>query len=451
MTRAMFDVPRCLDVERFQVGEPGVALPPSRGWRAAWDATGPPGGTALFRRRVVQECVDTVAVLRTYREPLEGETWTIPGESEQRLLAQVNAIIGLGPKALDQVAELALDDDLPDPHRVFASLFILSCVGGEHWLPAMRRIFVTAVMRHPQEAGAAVEAMGLGPHAGIDSGMALLLDDPHARLRAAAVRVLAYRGTLPEAAWVQAMREEDVGVLAAALNAPLRGYDDALCEQGLARVLDSGSELLVRLALRAGASLRLPRTRALAATLATRDPAWADSAHAFALHADLADSRRLGAMLQGPGRAHAARAAGVLGSATLVPALLDLLDDPDCLPQELALSQRALWLIAGLPAGDANAMRRAWAARAGSFRDDLRYRVGQPFHPSGLVQLLRSTEGSRALRQDWYAELAGATGWRIPRFSPFDFVGVQHAALRRLDAWVGEASPRRAAPMAAVH
>ena len=447
MNRAMFDVPRCLDVERFHVGEPGVAVPPGRGWRAAWSEASPQGGTAVFRRRVVQECVDTVAVLRTYREPLEGETWTTPGESEQRLLAQVNAIIGLGPTALDQVAELALDDDLPDPHRVFASLFILACAAGEHWLPAMRRIFVTAVMRHPQEAGAAVEAMGLAPHAGIDSGMVLLLDDPHARLRAAAVRVLAYRGTLTETAWVQAMRDEDVGVLAAALNAPLRGYDDRLCEQALMRALDSESELLVRLALRAGASLRLPRTRACAASLAARDPAWADAVHAFALHADLADSRRLSAMLQGPGRAHAARAAGVLGSATLVPALLSMLDDPECLPQELAHAQRALWLIAGLPAGDANTMRQAWAARAGAFRDNLRYRVGQPFHPAVLVQLLKGPEGSRAVRQDWYAELAGATAWRIPRFSPYDFVGVQQGVLRRLDAWVGESSPHHATPL----
>jgi len=448
MTRAMFDVPRCLDVERFQVGAPGVSLPPSRGWRSAWDAPPQRGGTAAFRHRVVQECLDTVAVLRTYREPLEGEMWTTPGESEQRLLAQVNAILGLGHAALDEVARLALDDDLPDPHRVFASLFILSCAAGERWLPAMRRIFVTAVMRHPQEAGAAVEAMGLGPHAGIDGGMLLLLNDPQARLRAAAVRVLAYRGTLAETAWVQAMRDEDVGVLAAALTAPLRGYDDRLCEQGLVRALDSESELLVRLALRAGASLGLPRTRALAANLATHDPAWADAAHAFALHADLADSRRLGAMLQGPGRGHAARAAGVLGSATLVPALLSLLADSECLPRELALAQRALWLIAALPAGDANEMQRAWAARAGAFRDDLRYRLGQPFHPAVLVQLLKGPEGSRAARQDWYVELAGATAWRIPRFSPYDFVGVQQAALRRLDASVSESSPRRTAPVA---
>lgn len=450
MTRAMFDVPRCLDVERFQVGAPGVALTSSRGWRAAWGGGASRGGTGEFRRRVVQECLDTVAVLRTYREPLEGETWITPAASEQRLLAQVNAILGLGESALEQVAGLALDDDLPDPGRVFAALFVLACAGGERWLPLMMRIFVTAVMRNPQEAGAAVEAMGLGPHPAIDPGMVLLLDDPHARLRAAAVRVLAYRGALAEPAWVRAMRDEDVGVLAAALNAPLRGYDDRVCEHEFLRPLESGSELLVRLSLRAGASLRLPRTHAFAAGLALRDPAWADSAHALALHADLADARRLRPLFEGMGRGHAARAAGVLGCASLVPDLLSLLDDPECLPQELVLAQRALWLIAGLPPGDAKQMRQAWATHAGAFRDDLRYRVGQPFHVAGLVQLLKLPEGSRAMRQDWYLELAGASAWRLPRFSPYDFVGVQQAALRRLDAWVSEMSPRRAV-VTAVH
>jgi hypothetical protein len=443
----MFDVPRCLDVERFHVGNPGVELPPSDGWRTAWGERASRSGTVEFRRRAVQECLDTVAVLRSYREPLEGETWMTPAESEQRLLAQVNAILGLGPQALDKVAELAIDEDLPDPGRVFASLFVLSCTGGERWLPAMRRIFATAVMRHSQEAGAAVEAMGLGPHSGIDTDMAPLLSDSHARLRAAAVRVLAYRGTLSEAAWVQAMRDDDVGVVAAALSAPLRGYDDRLCEQGLLRVLGSDSELLVGLALRAGASLRLPCTHARAASLAMRDPAWADSAHALALHADLADERRIEALLYGPGRAHAVRAAGVVGSALLVEPLLALLDNPDGPPQERALAQHALWLITGLPAGDARQIRQAWAARAGAFRRGVRYRAGQAFHAAGLVQLLKLPGATRTARQDWYLELAGTTAWCVPRFSPYDFVGVQQSGLHRLDDWVAK-SPHAGSAMA---
>jgi len=444
----MFDVPRCLDVERFHVGNPGVELPPSEGWRAAWGERASRDGTAEFRRRAVQECLDTVAVLRSYREPLEGETWMTPAESEQRLLAQVNAILGLGPVALEQVAQLAIDEDLPDPGRVFASLFVLSCAAGERWLSAIRRIFAVAVMRHAQEAGAAVEAMGLGPHPGIDACMLLLLDDPQARLRAAAVRVLAYRGTLSEPAWVQAMRDDDIGVLAAALNAPLCGYDDRLCEQGLLRALGGDNELLVRLALRAGASLRLPCTHARAANLAMRDPAWADSAHALALHADLADERRIEAMLYGPGRGHAVRAAGVMGSASLVEPLLTLLDDPTSSPQEHALVQRALWLIAGLPAGDARQIREAWAACAGAFRSGVRYRVGRVLHVSGLAQLLKLPEAARAVRQDWYVELAGATAWHAPRFSAYDFVGVQQSSLRRLDSWVADSALRPGTAMA---
>jgi hypothetical protein len=450
MTRAMFDVPRCLDVEHVHVGDPAVAQTRSEGWREAWGTRARQGGTREFRRRVVQECLDTVAVLRSYREPLEGETWMTPGDSEQRLLAQVNAILGLGPAALEQVAGLALDDDLPDPGRVFAALFVLSCAGGERWLPVMRRLFVAAVERNPQEAGAAVEAMGLGPHAGIDALMAPLLEDPGARLRASAVRVLAFRGTLGEAAWARAMRDDAGGTLSAALNAPLHGYDDRVCERALQPWLGSDSEVLVRLMLRAGAGLRLPCTRALAAGLAQRDPAWADSAHALALHADLADAPRLQAMLHGPGGGHAVRAAGVLGSVSLVEPLLAMIEEPEVPPPVAALAQRALWSIAGLPAGDPKQARAAWGQRADAFRADARYRVGQPFHPAVLVGLLKRPEATRAARQDWYLELAGATAWRIPRFSPHDFVGVQHHGLRRLDDWVASSASRRN-PAIALH
>jgi hypothetical protein len=142
------------------------------------------------------------------------------------------------------------------------------------------------------------------------------------------------------------------------------------------------------------------------------------------------------------------RAAGVLGSATLVEPLLALLDRPEGQPQERALVQRALWLIAGLPAGDAGHMRQAWAARAGGFRSGVRYRVGQAIHAAGLVQLLKSPEPMRAARQDWYLELAGATAWRVPRFSAYDFVGMQQASLRRLDEWAIEPTSRQGAAMA---
>lgn len=67
------------------------------------------GGTTAYRQQAVTECLDTAAVLRAYREPLEGETWLIPSGSERRLLAQANVIIALGPQALAQVAALSLD------------------------------------------------------------------------------------------------------------------------------------------------------------------------------------------------------------------------------------------------------------------------------------------------------------------------------------------------------
>src|SRR6185436_1659252 len=106
------------------------------------------------------------------------------------------------------------------------------------------------------------------------------------------------------------------------------------------------------------------------------------------------------AMLHGPARGHAVRAAGVLGSISLVEPLLALLDDPQGPPQERLLVQRALWMVAGLPPGDARQTRRAYAERADAFHADGRFRLGQPFHPAVLVQMLKLPEMTRGARQD---------------------------------------------------
>ncbi len=167
MPRAMFDVPHCVDADAVFVGAPAEVPAAGRGWRASWSDWPADGGTAAFRRRAVAECFDTLAVLRGYREPLAGETWLLPAASNSGSLAQAGTpYYTAGAPALDQVAGLALDADLPDPGRVFAGVFLLGCVAGPGWLPVLRRIFVGAVQRHPEEAAAAVEAACLAPHPG---------------------------------------------------------------------------------------------------------------------------------------------------------------------------------------------------------------------------------------------------------------------------------------------
>jgi hypothetical protein len=439
MPRALFDVPQCVDAEAVFVGAPAATPVAGSGWRAAWTDWPAEGGTAVFRRRAVEECLDTLAVLRGYREPLEGETWLVPAESEQRLLAQVNAIVAAGAPALDQVAQLALDADLPDPGRVFASVFVLSCVAGEQWLPVLRRIFVAAVLRHPEEAGAAVEAACLVPHPGLDDLARGLLEAPETPLRSAAVRVLAYRRALEQAAWERALRDPQQRVVLAALGLPLQGLDPDACEPALQRVLEAGSEPVVRAALRCGASLRLCASQARAASLARGDPSWADAALALALHGDLADAPRLRAMLASAQRAHAVQAAAVLGSAALVPDLTELLASPDAVGPERALVQRAIAAITGWPEEDAPALRRAWSERGHAFSTLRRYRGGRVLDASHLHALLASPAGrAREERQQLYLELCACTRGRLPRFSAYDFVGVQQRSLRRIAGWLAQ-------------
>ena len=450
MGHAMFDVPCCVELDAAFVGAPAVPLPPERGWRGAWGDWASDGGTASFRGRAVRQCLDTVAVLRGYREPMAGETWLLPAESEQRLLAQVSAILAVGAPALQTVAGLALDADLPDPGRVFASVFVLGCVAGAAWLPDLQRIFTEAVRRDPLEAAAAVEAACLAPHPGIDGALQPLLEAPEAALRSAAVRVLAFRGSLGAAAWERALRDPQPRVVLSALAGPLRGFAPEPAEPALRRVLEGGGEPLVRAALRCGASLRLRATQAWAATLASRDPSFAEAALALALHGDLTDAPRLRSLLQAAQRGHAVQAIAVLGSAALVPDLVDLLASPDAGGPERALVQRAIAAITGWPEEEAPQLRRAWSERGQAFSRGLRYRHGKALDAAHLHALLADPSGrAREERQQLYLELCGCTQGRLPRFSAYDFVGVQQRALRRLRAWLGERRPTAAATVPA--
>ena len=140
MINALLDVPRCLDLAACHVGAPRADMAREQDSSRFWQATEGARGTVVFRQRAVEQCLDTAAVLRAYREPLDGETWLTPAGSEQRLLAQVNAILALGTTAVGQAASLAIDGDLPDPGRVFAALLVLGCVDGREWINPMREL-----------------------------------------------------------------------------------------------------------------------------------------------------------------------------------------------------------------------------------------------------------------------------------------------------------------------
>ncbi len=447
MTIALVDVPRCLKVHASYVGAPrALAASGSRRPRA-WAEAMPWTGTEAYRKQAVKECLDTVAVLRSYREPLEGETWLTPAASERRLLAQLNAIIALGPPALQQAIALSLDADVPDPGRVFAGLLVVGCVEGRDWLDPARDLFVATVLRGAAEAAAAVEAVSLAPGPELASFLVDLLGHERPQVRAGAVRALAFRGALSEASWHNAMRDGDPTVVAAALSAPLGAYDRTACERVLQPLIARrDAESLVRQALRAGLGLGLDTAHDSAVQIVRDHPSFADAARCLAMFGDVGDARHFRGALGGPGVRDGVRAAAILGSIELVPDLLELLDRTDSPPELGVAAKHALATITGLPfvaTADVSQALGLWSLHSQGFERHGRYRHGQPLSLEVLLQSLRTGPAARKARQNIYLEMQAATESRVPRFSPYDFAGVQIQSLRRIEQWLADPQARR--------
>jgi hypothetical protein len=442
----LLDIPRCLKVETSYVGPPSEHVGLGGDRRSIWTDATNWGGTAAYRELVVQECFDTAAILHNYRAPLEGESWLIPAESERRLLAQVNAIIALGRDSLEQVIAQSLDPDVPDPGHVFAALLVLGCVEGREWLISVRDIFVAAAVRDQAELAAAVEALCLSPHQELSTILVPLLDHERSRVRAGAVRVLAYHNELTESAWNNAMHDSSLTVVEAATSVPLRSYDRRICERALLPLFKRHkSPQLVRLALRAGVSLRLSSAYDYILQIIQETPLLADAAYYLAMFGQLTDARYIRDVLVGLHPQDGMRGAGVLGSIELVPDLINHLDRNDLNPEAGKYAKQVLADITGLAfdtTKTAVEARRLWTQHSSKFEPHIRYRNGHPWSLGGLIQSLRTGPGSREFRQSLYHEMLSATESRVPHFSPYDFVGVQMESLHHIEHWLAEPEHR---------
>lgn len=448
-TLALLNEPRCLDLGSFALMPPRPIPEPGTKSHRGWDALNVAHGTARFRDEAARECLDTVAVLRSYRQPLPGEVWTLPLGAERRMLAQVNAILALGRPALERVAELGIDADLPDPGRAFASLFVLGCAAGPAWREPMLALFVAAVRRNPAEGAAAIEAMSLAPNTEVLDGVSRLLASEHPKLRAAAVRVLAFRAALSPQQWVAATLDDDESVALAAACAPVAGIDRERCRAALERLLHHRSEGLVRAALRAGLGLRLEAAHRRAGEIARSNPGWADALQCLAMFGRRSDEDTIRAVMAGPQWLSGVRAAALAGRVGLVPDLLLLSPPDDAAPAQREEIPRALSVITGLPFGAVEnraTADRLWARHRDRFVPRHRYRHGQFFHPAVLLRSLKLDAAEqvdprwhlRESRQQAYLELVSATEGRVPRFSAYDFVARQRVGLQRIDAWLIE-------------
>jgi hypothetical protein len=334
---------------------------------------------------------------------------------------------------------------------VFASLMVLGCTAGSNWVRRIGDIFVRAAERNGAEAGAAVEACGLSPNPDLDALLQTLCEHEHPRVRAGAVRAWAFRGTLPEAHWQAAMRDDRSEVVLAALQARLGTYDRASCERALEPFYRSENHSIARVALRAGVTLRLLPARAAAIDMVRRDPEWTDGAALLAMFGYLGDGRLIREILAGPGVRSGIVAAAVLGSIELVPDLLTLIRESDAADDVRLSSAQAVTAITGIPAIDADAetLTSLWNERLPFFNPRVRYRSGEPLTPELLLRALRTPHGSRRDRQDAYVELLAETESAVPRFSPHDFVGVQLQSLTAIERWL--ATGPRNGPIGTTH
>ncbi|MDP9045799.1 MAG: hypothetical protein M3O01_13440, partial [Pseudomonadota bacterium] len=346
-TFALLNEPGCLDLGRFALPPPEEA-PGLDATSSGWEGLRSGRGTATFRTRAVRECLDTVAVLRAYREPLPGEVWSLPWASERRLLSQVNVILAFGRESLGQVVDLAIDPDLPDPGRVFAALFVLGCVAGPAWLQPTVRIFVTAVERCPAERAAAVEALSLTQNGEVLEQVTELLTHERANVRAAAVRVLSFRSGLRQSQWTRAIEDDDAAVAQAAVCAPVIDRDLEGCRRALEHLLHHRSEGVVRSALRAGLTLRLEVAHFRAREMSRKSPEWADALHFLAMFGLASDEDTLRTALTGAQWLSGVRAVALSGRGGLIPDLVALAPPGDVTPAQRAEIALALTTITDL-------------------------------------------------------------------------------------------------------
>ena len=414
-------------VERKQAA-PALAVPSAFGINHE--------NTAAFRLRAARECLDLLGTLRTHREPQAGETWRAPMASERRLVAQLRAVLTLGPPALDQAERLALDPDVPDGDRVFAGLLVLASTTGVEYVQRCVPLFEAAAQRDRTEAAAAVEALCLSPSPAVAEVLDPLLKHVNVAVRAAAVRVLSYRGELATAPWCQAVADPDLRVVLPALGGALQHIDRDAAAVVLHPLYTHESETLARAALRSGMAMALPSASQAARTLAATAPAWADALYLVALLGQPQDQRLLeGAMPQ-----HLDVAARACARAGWLPLGSRLIATLAGQPADTRVATNVAFALSTLgactmePAASPETWARAWIDATRTRDDGLRHRHGRPLGLREMANELRTGLLSRPQRQELYFEMQVLAQGRLPRFNAFDFIGRQHDELDRLDA-----------------
>ena len=443
---------------------------------------------AQFLRERVRWCFEDVTMVGVQRAPLLGDPWRGSRTLERRLLWSIDAIVAMGPPALDELEAQVLDAPLKDPSRVFAIAMILGCVNGRDALAMAERVFGALEMDDPQHAAQLGAALKLVPHPYLPLSLRTFLSDPDPARRALAIDVLAYRGMATPDELARAGSDEvDVAVaalpwLALTKHPGVRAAIDAAIEGPVARLRTAA-----RVAMVLSGDFRAATS--LGGALDAEGEEGDAAASLLGIVAGPTDAQVLLERAQAtPTRASVA-AVGWAGAKASVPALMALLqhaDEPVVLAAAYALDRitnaglyedaiveadeimvpdiaepdlgdekppplaRVVSDPRDLPAEpstetlqrpttDPQRWASWWKEKADAFHEKLRHRRGSAYTPyvSWLeLDRWRCTPGERRLLH-W--ELVARTG-HYERFDTLDFVPVQEDSVAAWEPLARDAS-----------
>lgn len=164
-----------------------------------------------------RRCFEDVAALGMMRAPQLGEAWRTMATIDARMLAAVDAIVGLGPSALGALERFVVDAPAKDPTRGFAIAMVGGSIEGRDGLAVLERCMAFLGMSEPENARAVANALALVPNPDVTTLLRRWLVDEDPAHRSLAVEVLARRGEASAEELTRALADDAPEVIAATL------------------------------------------------------------------------------------------------------------------------------------------------------------------------------------------------------------------------------------------
>lgn len=345
-----------------------------------------PAPIAEFYKSVVFACADRIAMLARRRDerPLHDRP-----RAEERLLAQIDAILACGPGAIrDLEAYWHARRDDEEPYRIWPIVFTLASLDGPSALLAIEHVIESLPLDALGRASCAADCIAASPH---PHWMPLALDllaSPHPLARVVGIEVLSRRQSFSPGQADEHLEDPSPVVIAAAIRALARHPDAALPSPLITACLASNDPAIAAEAARALTLLgsREPYQALRTGGALGRVLAPLEQIEIVALAGSLDDVPLVQSIL---GRARVTpailRAIGRLGSAGTWSFLVHYLADSDL----ARVAQEALETVFGelVPGGKEGRVPAAW--REAIAQKDLdpatRYRRGLPWSPATVV------------------------------------------------------------------